>query len=139
MHELLEQAILRLDLKGREHNQGTITFRDYCPFGLKSAATFVHREALRVCMCIAKGDSAGVREHLIDVVVFSMLMWDNLCKLPEEEQPKVQEEGVCPYFREDCICVLSNKSVASMWLSMCKGIGLTTWRGCSTYKKEEKK
>ena len=78
MYELLELAQRKLEQKGEEHNTGTVGFRDYCPFGLRSAATFVHREALRVCVCITRGNIDEVLEHLIDTVVFAILMWEEI-------------------------------------------------------------
>lgn len=76
---ILELAAERLKAKGEEHNTETITFDDYCPFGDASAATFVHREALRVCALIQNdADDEAVIEHLVDVVVFAQLMYSRL-------------------------------------------------------------
>jgi len=85
MYEILDLALRKLEQKGEEHNVGTIGFRDYCPFGLKSAATFVHREALRVCVCLARKRYGEVREHLVDMVVFAILMWGEMVPREEEE------------------------------------------------------
>lgn len=76
---ILELAIERLKAKGEEHNTESITFNDYCPFGDMSAATFVHREALRVCALVQNGaNDEEVIEHLVDLVVFSQLFYSRL-------------------------------------------------------------
>jgi len=76
---IFELAAERLKKKGEEHNTETITFDDYCPFGDASAATFVHREALRVCALVERGaEDEAVIEHLVDTAVFCQLMYSKL-------------------------------------------------------------
>jgi len=72
--QVVFDALSRLKSKAKEHNNQEIGFADYCPFGDRSAATFLHREALRVCAMVEVGDEDGIDEHLIDTVVFGILM-----------------------------------------------------------------
>jgi len=76
MNELLQLALDRMKAKGAEHNNFRVSFASYCPFGNLSAATLLHREALRICIEAERDNQAGVDEHLVDLVVFSILMWN---------------------------------------------------------------
>jgi len=92
--DVFELAVERLKAKGEEHNTETITFDDYCPFGNSSAATFVYREALRICALVMNGaDGAEVVEHLIDVVVFSQLMYGYMTGNEFTSQPTLGISG----------------------------------------------
>ncbi len=75
-HKLLRLALNRMEAKGVEHNNSHVSFASYCPFGNLSAATLLHREALRVCVEAERNNQAGVDEHLVDLVVFGILMWN---------------------------------------------------------------
>jgi len=72
--QVIISALDRLKSKAKEHNNDTVGFSNYCPFGDKSASSFLHREALRVCAMVEAGDEAGIEEHLIDTIVFGILM-----------------------------------------------------------------
>ena len=143
MHELLELALKRIQEKEKEHDSPCVAFEDYCVFGDVSAADFIHREATRVCAMAERGDFRGMKEHLVDVVVFAMLMWGELPKVWEEEV-----YGDCPYFcqqREEgsvdikTFCLLTQYPIQAMWWSMCRGIGKFKWNRCSTYLLNEAK
>jgi len=85
---LLTEALATMEKKAGEHNVSNIQFKDYCPFGLVSAATLLHREALRVCACAARDDQEGVFEHLVDTVVFAVLMSEYLLEQRQKEKVK---------------------------------------------------
>ena len=80
------QVNLRRTKKAVEHNNTHIGFAEYCPHGLKSASSFVHREALRVCAELEAGHVKEALNHLIDVGVFADLMWDYASQIGLEEQ-----------------------------------------------------
>ena len=80
MNKLLQLALDRMEAKGAEHNNLYISFASYCPFGNLSAATLLHREALRLCAETERGNRDGIREHLIDTVVYCILYWNLLEK-----------------------------------------------------------
>jgi hypothetical protein len=71
---VVREALERMKSKGEEHNNQQVSFASYCPLGLRSAATLLHREALRVVVEADRGNEDGVWEHLIDTVVFAILM-----------------------------------------------------------------
>ena len=72
--EVIKEALSRFVTKGGEHNSSTIGFEDYCIFGEMSAADFIHREATRVCALAQSGKLDQIEEHLVDIIVFSILM-----------------------------------------------------------------
>jgi len=80
VHELIQMALDHMEAKGIEHNNSIIDFASYCPFGDLSAATLLHREALRVCAEAGRNNQEGEKEHLVDTVVFAMLYWDYINK-----------------------------------------------------------
>jgi len=80
MTDFLEIVRERMSIKGDEHDTNQFDFAAYCPLGIKSASTLVHREALRVCACAEKGDVAGFLDHLIDTAVFATLAFTHAVK-----------------------------------------------------------
>lgn len=87
MHELIRLAMERMEAKGKEHNNDSVSFASYCPFGRLSSSTLLHREALRVCVEDGRNNQTGADEHLIDLVVFAMLKWIS------EHPPSVESYG----------------------------------------------
>lgn len=129
MSGLFEESKKRREAKAKEHNSSSVSYRDYLPHGIKSAATFIHREALRVCACAERGDMDGVKEHLIDMATFGDLTYD------EFFGPSPQ---VCPYLisnvpeKARTLCCASRRSVGEFWInSLCKS---NAFRRCSTYR-----
>lgn len=84
------QVAKRMEGKGEEHNTSEIGYSDYLIYGAPSGADFIHREATRVCVLAQKGRYEEVQEHLIDIVVFSALLWGYCQSLTARETPEIK-------------------------------------------------
>lgn len=153
MSKYTDEIQKRREAKGKEHNNSSVYFEDYCPFGMMSASDFIHREALRACVCAGKGDIQGFLEHLVDVGVFADLAFD---LFSSSEQAGAVLDSVCPYFRWSGkyeggdslipVCATTWKPIADVWVeSLCRG-GFQEYGKCSSYRwvigkklKEQKK
>jgi hypothetical protein len=132
----------RLNTKSGEHNNKNITFGSYCPSGLKSAATLLHREALRVCACAESGDVDGMLEHLIDVGVYAVLTHGYTVE--QLYQIREKKQLACCYYHEAAsagqvgglrhTCRTSCTEIDPMWWEMCKGTGSVGWSACLAYR-----